>query len=328
VDWPPAAAVLRPALLGLGGRRRATSPRFATAASLRASLSVSCTSRTGFRTSHENPVGGKLIDDAVLHALVPQELVAAHRLPRPSPPTPVNPRHLAENPMWLAQAREAANPPSTAAAHAIFVQEVNGRPFCCPHRPRLITCSIRRCRAMPERVLVLMARGAENRPGTVESASTPARAGGGLLKVRLFARSIPPPGSPPAAHRIRGLPCSYRCRNAGSGAEPLCSMWAQALLPAWAEKPAPLPRLNRRQLWPGLKRLHPAMVKAVPSRPGPPRIHPGASRRHHRRRPRASSLPVDAKLLQPKPPTFAPSSMASAPRQRRRQQGIAIKMHR
>ncbi|APD48841.1 pyruvate:ferredoxin (flavodoxin) oxidoreductase [Synechococcus sp. CS-602] len=237
----------------------------ATAASLRARLPF-LHFFDGFRTSHEIQ-RVELIDDAVLHALVPQELVAAHRRRGLSPDHPVI-RGTSQNPDVAFQAREAANP-FHAAAPAI-VQEVMDAFAALTGRAYHLFDYVGAADA--ERVLVLMGSGAETAQETVEALNA-AGERVGLLKVRLFRpldttaliAALPP--------SIRAIAVLDRCKEPGSGAEPLLLDVGQALLQAWAEKPGPLPRLIGGRYGLASKDFTPAMVKAVfdaLARPDPP----------------------------------------------------------
>jgi len=237
----------------------------ATAASLRARLPF-LHFFDGFRTSHEIQ-RVELIDDAVLQALMPPELVAAHRRRGLSPDHPVI-RGTSQNPDVAFQAREAANPFHTAAPN--LVQQVmddfatlTGRAY---HLFDYVGS------ADAERVLVLMGSGAETAQETVEALNA-AGERVGLLKVRLFRpleataliASLPP--------SVRAIAVLDRCKEPGSGAEPLLLDVGQALLQAWAQKPGPLPRLIGGRYGLASKEFTPAMVKAVfdaLARPDPP----------------------------------------------------------
>jgi len=86
----------------------------------------------GFRTSHE-VAKVEAIDDAVIRAMIDDDLVTAHRLRALDPDTPVI-RGTAQNPDVFFQAREAANPyhlavPDIVAADMVRFEELTGRRY-------------------------------------------------------------------------------------------------------------------------------------------------------------------------------------------------------
>ncbi|MCP9799621.1 pyruvate:ferredoxin (flavodoxin) oxidoreductase [Synechococcus sp. RedBA-s] len=228
----------------------------------------------GFRTSHELQTV-ELIEDDLLRALIPAELIAAHRGRGLSPDHPVI-RGTSQNPDVAFQAREAANPFHDAAAG--LVQEamdafagLSGRAY-----------QLYEYHGHPqaERVLVLMGSGCETAHETVD-----ALIGGGarvgVLKVRLY--------RPFAAERLlRALPVTTRaiavldrCKEPGSGGEPLYLDVSNALREGWAARVAadevggvaPLPRLLGGRYGLASKEFTPSMVRAVFAaleRPGTP----------------------------------------------------------
>src|SRR5262249_12334367 len=116
----------------------------------------------GFRTSHEVARVDPLSDET-LRALVPEELVAAHRGRRLTPDHPVL-RGTAQNPDVCFQAREAANPfylacPDIVATSMERFAELTGR------RYRLFDYV---GHPEAERVIVVMGSGAEAVHETVE----------------------------------------------------------------------------------------------------------------------------------------------------------------
>jgi pyruvate-ferredoxin/flavodoxin oxidoreductase len=133
----------------------------------------------GFRTSHELNVID-LVDDDTIRALVPDELVRAHRERSLSPDRPVL-RGSAQNPDVFFQAREAASPyyaavPATVTRTMERFAELTGRRY-----------SLFECAGAPDadRVVVVMGSAA----GALEEAVEAMNARGervGLVTVRLY----------------------------------------------------------------------------------------------------------------------------------------------
>ncbi|MCT0249084.1 pyruvate:ferredoxin (flavodoxin) oxidoreductase [Synechococcus sp. CS-205] len=218
----------------------------------------------GFRTSHELQTV-ELIDDDLLRALIPEELIAAHRGRGLSPDHPVI-RGTSQNPDVAFQAREAANPFHDAAPQ--LVQDamdafagLSGRAY-----------QLFEYRGHPqaERVLVLMGSGCETAHETVD-ALTAGGARVGVLKVRLYR---PFDGT----RLLRALPATTRaiavldrCKEPGSGGEPLYLDVSNALREGWTG--SSLPRLLGGRYGLASKEFTPAMVRAVFAaleRPGTP----------------------------------------------------------
>jgi pyruvate-ferredoxin/flavodoxin oxidoreductase len=205
----------------------------------------------GFRTSHEVNKIVPLADED-LRAMVPDELVTAHRQRALSPDHPVL-RGSAQNPDVFFQAREAANSyyaavPGIVAAAMDRFAELTGR------RYRIFEYI-----GHPEadRVVILMGSGA----GAAQEALDPLLARGervGLLKVHLyrpfdagaFAAAVPP-----TARRIAVLD---RTKEPGAMGEPLF----QDAVVAFASRPEPPLVIGGRY---GLasKEFTPAMAAAV-----------------------------------------------------------------
>ncbi len=235
----------------------------------------------GFRTSHEVNVI-EIVDDAVIRALVPDELVAAHRGRALSPDRPVV-RGTAQNPDVFFQSREAASP-FYAATPRIVTDVMN----------RLAERTGRRYRLFDyegapdaERVVVLMGSAA----GAAGEAVEALRARGekvGLLTVRLyrpFSTGDLVAALPPTVRRLAVLD---RCKDPAAPGEPLYLDVVAAL----AEHDRDADVIGGRY---GLasKELTPAMVAAVLSELGGER-----PRRHFTvgidDDVSGSSLPVDA----------------------------------
>jgi pyruvate-ferredoxin/flavodoxin oxidoreductase len=210
----------------------------------------------GFRTSHE-VAKIEALDDDVLRALVPDDLVAAHRQRALTPDHPVL-RGAAQNPDTFFQAREACSP--FYAACPAVVQTVmdefgarTGRQY------RLFEYH---GHPQAERVIVLMGSGAETAHETVDWLLEKGERVG-VLKVRLFRpfslahflEALPP--------RVRAIAVLDRTKEPGSLGEPLY----QDVVTAIAEAPAAA--LHARPVVVGgryglsSKEFTPAMVAAV-----------------------------------------------------------------
>jgi len=169
----------------------------------------------GFRTSHEmNTL--ELLPDDVLSAMVPEELVMAHRGRALDPDAPVL-RGTAQNPDVYFQAREAANPWYTAVPAAVAGA-----------MERFAALTGRRYRLFDytgdpaaERVIVLMGSGAGTAAETIDHLNARGEKVG-LLQVRLFRpfdAAAMRSALPPTVRRIAVLD---RTKEPGSLAEPLC----------------------------------------------------------------------------------------------------------
>jgi pyruvate-ferredoxin/flavodoxin oxidoreductase len=211
----------------------------------------------GFRTSHELQTVD-LLDDDDLRALVPDELVRAHRDRALSPARPFI-RGTAQNPDVYFQARETVNP---------FYART----------PELVADAMRRLEARtgrrydlvsyhghpePERVLVLMGSGAVTARATVEHL---ARAGErvGVLQLRLY-RPFP------TAALLAALPASTRriavldrTKEPGSGGEPLFLDVLSALGEAYSRgERAAFPLVTGGRYGLSSKEFTPGMVAGV-----------------------------------------------------------------
>ncbi|WIM92854.1 pyruvate:ferredoxin (flavodoxin) oxidoreductase [Actinoplanes oblitus] len=206
----------------------------------------------GFRTSHELTTIETLSDDD-LRALVPEELIRAHRTRSLSPERPVI-RGTAQNPDVYFQSRETVNPfhdrvPDAVRAAMDEVAARTGRRY----RPV-------EYHGAPdaERVVVLMGSGAETARETVAYlAGRGERVG--VVQVRLF-RPFPQAALvaalPPTVTRIAVLD---RTKEPGSAGEPLHLDVIAAL--AGSGRPMPLVIGGRYGL--GSKEFTPGMVAAV-----------------------------------------------------------------
>jgi len=206
----------------------------------------------GFRTSHElNTV--ELLDDDDLRALVPEELIRAHRDRALSPERPFI-RGTAQNPDVYFQARETVNPfyarvPEIVQGAMDRLGERTGRDY------RLVDYT-----GHPEadRVLVLMGSGGQT---ASETAAYLARRGErvGVAQVRLY-RPFP------ASALVDALPASARAvavldrtKEPGSHGEPLFL----DVLAALGEGERPAPKVIGGRYGLSSKELTPAMVAGV-----------------------------------------------------------------
>ena len=208
----------------------------------------------GFRTSHELQ-RVELISDAVLQALVPEALIAAHRQRGLSPDRPLL-RGTSQNPDVAFQAREAVNPytdamPVRVQAAMDQFAALTGRQY------HLFDYH---GHPQAERVLVLMGSGAST-AGLTADALIAAGEPVGVLTVRLF--------RPLAAQAlVAALPASTRrlavldrCKEPGSQGEPLLLDVIAAIHEHWPQTQKPAVIGGRYGL--ASKEFTPAMVKAV-----------------------------------------------------------------
>lgn len=206
----------------------------------------------GFRTSHELTTI-ETLDDADLRALVPEELVRAHRARSLSPERPVV-RGTAQNPDVYFQSRETVNPFHARVPQAVqtAMDDLGAR-------------TGRRYRTVEffgapdaQRVLVIMGSGAQTARETVDHLVGRGERVG-LVQVRLF-RPFPEAAVvaaiPPTATRIAVLD---RTKEPGSAGEPLHLDVVAAL--AGCGRAMPLVIGGRYGL--GSKEFTPGMVAAV-----------------------------------------------------------------
>jgi pyruvate-ferredoxin/flavodoxin oxidoreductase len=207
----------------------------------------------GFRTSHELNTIDLLTDDD-LRALVPAELVRAHRERSLSPERPFI-RGTAQNPDVYFQGRETVNPFYTRVPDAVqdAMDRLGNRTG---RRLGIVEYS---GDPQAERVLILMGSGAE----TAHETAAYLRAAGeriGVLQIRLF-RPFPAAtvvaSIPPTARRIAVLD---RTKEPGSQGEPLFL----DVLAALAESGRPtLPMVIGGRYGLGSKEFTPGMVAGV-----------------------------------------------------------------
>jgi len=187
----------------------------------------------GFRTSHEVSKV-ELIPDAVMHELIPDDLIAAHRARALSPDHPVL-RGSAQNPDVYFQARETVNP-YYAACPDLTLSVMDAFAARTGRRYRLFDYV-----GAPdaERVLVMMGSGAEAAHETVEYLTARGEKVG-LLKVRLYrpfdgARFV---ASLPST--VKAVAVLDRTKEPGSGGEPLYLDCVHALHEVLQEGQSPL----------------------------------------------------------------------------------------
>ncbi len=219
----------------------------------------------GFRTSHElNTV--ELLDDDVLRALVPEELVRAHRSRALSPEHPFI-RGTAQNPDVYFQARETVNSfyASTPGIVQTAMDELAER---CGRAYRIVEYS---GHPQAERVVVLMGSGVQTAEETVRHLVALGERVG-VLHVRLY-RPFP------ADQLVAALPASVRrvavldrTKEPGSAGEPLFLDVVAALAEGWGRTGAdtvPEPERERPPLVIGgryglsSKEFTPGMVAGV-----------------------------------------------------------------
>ncbi len=212
----------------------------------------------GFRTSHE-VVKVEQLTEEDMKAMLPPELIRAHRARALSPDRPVI-RGTAQNPDVYFQARETVNP-YYAAMPAIVEKAMNRFAEIVGRRYKLFEYE---GAADADRVVILMGSGAETAHETVE-AMTAAGEKVGILKVRLYR-----PFS--AAHFLAALPKSVksiavldRTKEPGGPGEPLYLDVVTAMQEALAAGtlPFPMPRVIGGRYGLSSKEFTPAMVKAV-----------------------------------------------------------------
>ncbi len=207
----------------------------------------------GYRVSHEvNKI--ETLTDEDLSALIDETLIQAHRGRGLNPEHPVL-RGTAQNPDVYFQARETVNPyyaavPGQLQAAMDKFAALTGRRY----RPYEYVGA-----PDAERVIVIMGSGAEAVEETVNYLNAKGEKVG-VLKVRLyrpfvaelFAQALPP--------SVRALAVLDRCKEPGSGGEPLYLDTVAALHEAWT---GALPTVLGGRYGLSSKEFTPAMVKAV-----------------------------------------------------------------
>ena len=210
----------------------------------------------GFRTSHElNTI--ELLDDDDLRALVPEELVRAHRGRALSPERPFI-RGTAQNPDVYFQARETVNPFYARVAHVVQdamtrLAERTGRPL------HVVDYS---GHPDAERVVVVMGSGGETVRETV-AALVDRGDRVGVVQVRLY-RPFP------AQELIDALPASVRriavldrTKEPGSIGEPLFLDVVAALTASHEDSGRAMPRVSGGRYGLSSKEFTPGMVAGI-----------------------------------------------------------------
>jgi pyruvate-ferredoxin/flavodoxin oxidoreductase len=210
----------------------------------------------GFRTSHEIAKIEVLADDD-LRAMVPDELILAHRGRALTPDRPVL-RGTAQNPDTFFQAREAANPFYLACPQ--HVQEAMDRfGALTGRRYRLFDYA---GHPEAERVIVVMGSAAET---VHETADALARAGEkvGVVKVRLFRPFDAEAFSAALPRTVRRIAVLDRTKEPGAPGEPLYLDVLAALYEASAGISTALPTVIAGRYGLSSKEFTPAMAAAV-----------------------------------------------------------------
>jgi pyruvate-ferredoxin/flavodoxin oxidoreductase len=211
----------------------------------------------GFRTSHELNTIEMLTDDD-LHALVPTELVRAHRDRALSPERPFI-RGTAQNPDTYFQARETVNP--FYARIPQVVQDLMDALAERTRRPQRIV----EYHGHPEadRVLVLMGSGAQTAAETVAALNDRGERVG-VVQIRLY-RPFPARALIDALPQtVRRIAVLDRTKEPGSMGEPLYLDVVAAVTEACADGDlAVLPRMSGGRYGLSSKEFTPAMVAGV-----------------------------------------------------------------
>ncbi|MBE2201295.1 MAG: pyruvate:ferredoxin (flavodoxin) oxidoreductase [Anaerolinea sp.] len=213
----------------------------------------------GFRTSHEvNKT--ELLDDAVLRAMIDDDLVRAHRARGLSPDNPFM-RGTAQNPDVYFQARETVNPfylavPDIVQQTMDKFAELTGRQY----------NTIDYVGAPDaERVIVLMGSGAETAHETVEHLIKQGEKVG-IVKVRLY-RPFPNEAflqALPAT--VKAISVLDRTKEPGATGEPLYQDVITAIAEGMSSDDAPfavMPKIVGGRYGLSSKEFTPGMVKAV-----------------------------------------------------------------
>jgi len=214
----------------------------------------------GFRTSHEIQTVALIADDD-LRALIPESLVAAHRRRGLTPDQPVI-RGTSQNPDVAFQARETVNG-FYAAAPGLVQQAMDDFAAITGRAYRLFDYH---GDPAAERVVVLMGSGCETAHEAIDALSA-AGERVGVLKVRLFRPFSVERLVDALPASVRAIAVLDRCKEPGSGGEPLYLDVVNAIQEAWprqrqGEAAAP-PRLIGGRFGLASKEFTPAMVKAV-----------------------------------------------------------------
>jgi len=213
----------------------------------------------GFRTSHE-VAKIEILSDEDLHALVTDELVAAHRARALTPDRPVL-RGTAQNPDVFFQAREACNPYYLKAAR--IVQQVMDDFAKLTGRPYKLFDYVGHPQA--ERVVVIMGSGAEVTHETVEHLVAKGEKVG-LVKVRLFQPFSLKDFAAALPASAKAIAAMDRTKEPGALGDPLYLDVVTALSEARAAELTRFgsePRVVGGRYGLASKEYTPAMVKAI-----------------------------------------------------------------
>ena len=213
----------------------------------------------GFRTSHEVGKVEELTDDD-LRALIPADLVEAHRKRALSPDHPVL-RGTAQNPDVFFQARETVNPFYLACP--AIVQNVMDKFASVVGRSYHLFDYVGAPDA--ERVIIMMGSGAEAAQEAVEYLTERGEKVG-VLKVRLYRPFSVEHFLAALPETVKNLAVLDRTKEAGAAGEPLYVDVITAISEGLAAGKAPFasfPRVIGGRYGLSSKEFTPAMVKAV-----------------------------------------------------------------
>ncbi len=208
----------------------------------------------GFRTSHEVQKIEPL-SDALLRAMIDDDLIAAHRARALSPDHPVL-RGTAQNPDTYFQGRETVNPfyaacPQIVQAAMDQFATLTGRQY-----------KLYEYYGAPDadRVIVIMGSGAETVHETIDYLNAQGEKLG-VLKVRLYRPFAAELFAAALPKSVRALAVLDRTKEPGASGEPLYLDTVTALHEAWQGEH--LPRIVGGRYGLSSKEFTPAMVKAV-----------------------------------------------------------------
>ncbi len=213
----------------------------------------------GFRTSHE-VAKVRTIADEIIRAMVPDELVFAHRARALTPDRPVM-RGTAQNPDVYFQGRETVNPFYDACPALVQKQmdkfaQLTGRAY------RLFDYT-----GAPDadRVLVIMGSGGDTAFETVDFLRTTKHEKIGLLQVRLYRPFSAKDFLGALPKSVKAIAVLDRTKEPGCAGEPLYQDVLTALMEAHLAGALPfaLPKVIGGRYGLSSKEFTPAMVKAV-----------------------------------------------------------------
>ena len=261
----------------------------------------------GFRTSHElNTI--ELLDDDVLRAMVPEDLVREHRSRALTPERPFI-RGTAQNPDVYFQARETVNP-----FYARTSRRGAGRPWTSwPRTPAGPTASSSTpATPRPSGSSSSWAPAARRPARRCATSSRPA-SGSACCRCGSTARSRRPSSSPPCRHACAGSPCSTGPRSPARTASRSTSTCRHPRRgPPARPTRAPAPG-HRRPLRPVVQGVHPRHGRRHLRRAGAPAPAVAASRSASPTTSAAPACPTTPTSTSRSPRPCGPSSTASAP---------------